>query len=1067
MESYFSALKAQAYSQDEYEKAEKLCKSNAIYQKQYRFIYPQRVSVAVNVYAKRMSYYVQLQYNLNEKNIEKYTCQCEVASLNEGCCCHVLAVVMRYLDSKECKESLSDHDGLRLMHNYQMLERDEVKGMVEQASAPVHVHCLLQIGEESNTLRVKIGRERMYLVKNFAAFRDCVNQKRTVKYGKAFEWNHDTQSVVPEEQPLLHKILQLANAQTHDYFYPYKGNNSTAVTLTNPDYIDELLTYWVAHPHTVSIAFLEGKEQALPVLAQNPTIPMQAIAQQDESLRLEMPKLYTVNGRNHIGFYTPNGLYVCDQIASKALHTLVNTMCNQPFRTVLPPQSIRGFFATVYPVLSPYLSVDGDLSAYACYQAQNFDVQLSVDMPKEDAITCKVTLHYPEKSINPLEANENLPETLIRNTREEMALSMKLDSYFPTHGKRNYLLTGDDETIYHFLRNTLPQLAELGQIYVSDRLRSRSTVGAPKVQAHVSLTGSLLSLQMEISDFTTDELTQALEAYQKKQRFYRLKNGAFMDLNEETLGAISELTDTLEIETKDLLAGINMPSYRAMEVNSLLHKRNDVSFDRGSAFKTLVRTINNATDNDYALPTTFKGTLRGYQKEGFSWLTTLTNAGLHGILADDMGLGKTIQILAFLLAHKEKNATVRALVVCPASLVLNWQEEAKRFAPSLRLLALMGLAEEREQYIASPAWEVLVTSYDQLKRDIDHYSQLTFDYQIIDEAQTIKNAQTKAAKSVKSITAHHRFALTGTPIENRLSELWSIFDFLMPGYLHTYNKFKKKYEVPIMRQQDERLAKRMQRITAPFVLRRLKSDVLSELPPKEEIVRYAHLVGEQKKLYLAHALQVREEFQTVMKEKKGTQIKILELMLRLRQLCCDPSLYVEDYHGESAKLESCLELVREAVEGGHKILIFSQFTSMLDIIETHLQKMDIPSLTIRGATSKKDRQERVHSFQRGHIPVFLISLKAGGLGLNLTAADTVILYDPWWNTAAENQAADRAYRMGQTKSVQVYRLIAKDTLEERILELQKRKKDLAESVVTGGNTLTTLTTADWEALFEV
>ncbi|MGN0991402.1 MAG: DEAD/DEAH box helicase, partial [Candidatus Ventricola sp.] len=430
--------------------------------------------------------------------------------------------------------------------------------------------------------------------------------------------------------------------------------------------------------------------------------------------------------------------------------------------------------------------------------------------------------------------------------------------------------------------------------------------------------------------------------------------------------------------------------------------------------------------------------------------------------ADDMGLGKTIQALAMLLREQELGRPVRALVVCPASLQLNWLAEAQRFAPSLTARSLMGPAQERTELIGGEV-NILMTSYDQLRRDVQAYEHVEFTHVLLDEAQNIKNAASQAARAVKTLKSQHRFAMTGTPIENRLSELWSIFDFLMPGYLGTYKKFKERFEAPVVREADEQARENLHLLVAPFILRRMKKDVLTDLPEKVETVMSSELTAEQRKLYIAYAAKLKEDSEGGLLSGQD-KMKMLAGLTRLRQLCCDPRLCLENYKGGSGKLTQLLEVVQDALSGGHRILLFSQFTSMLSLIGEALAGEGIAYFTLTGETDKETRMELVRQFNEGGADVFLISLKAGGTGLNLTGADVVIHYDPWWNVSAQNQATDRAYRIGQTKGVQVIRLIASDTVEEHILKIQERKKALGDGVLLGEENFFTV---DAELLREV
>ena len=514
---------------------------------------------------------------------------------------------------------------------------------------------------------------------------------------------------------------------------------------------------------------------------------------------------------------------------------------------------------------------------------------------------------------------------------------------------------------------------------------------------------------------------------------------------------LKEMMDAMHLPPKEFIKGkIHLPVYRTLYLDKLLEEKEGFYTNRNHTFRKMVKNFKTISDADYEVPDSLKRVMRSYQKNGFKWLKTLESCQFGGILADDMGLGKTIQAISFLLSGKKEGVTT--LVVAPASLVFNWGEEFGRFGPELKVQLITGDQQERQKRIEEYAdYDVSVTSYDLLRRDISYYEGKKFTYEIIDEAQYIKNHTTAAAKAVKVIDSRMRIALTGTPIENRLSELWSIFDFLMPGFLYSYEVFKRDVETRIVKYDDKDAMSRLQRMVAPFIMRRLKSDVLKDLPDKLEEVRYVKFDKIQQTAYDAQVVHMQEMLTKQDDEDfNKNKMKVLAELTRLRQICCDPGLCFDNYDGGSAKLDSCIELVQSAMDGGHKMLLFSQFTSMLDIIRTRLDEQGISYYVITGETSKEKRLQLVKAFNGDDVPVFLISLKAGGVGLNLTGADVVIHYDPWWNVAAQNQATDRAHRIGQTKKVTVYKLIARHSVEEKILKLQETKRDLAEQVMNGG-----------------
>lgn len=432
-----------------------------------------------------------------------------------------------------------------------------------------------------------------------------------------------------------------------------------------------------------------------------------------------------------------------------------------------------------------------------------------------------------------------------------------------------------------------------------------------------------------------------------------------------------------------------------------------------------------------------------------------------GILADDMGLGKTVQLLCvvckYLEDETEKNKKP-TLVVCPSSLCLNWQNEIEKFTQGVTSEVIHGSLQDRIRKIAEiNNYNIVITSYELLKRDIDEYKKYNykFKYIIADEAQYIKNNNTQNAKAIKDIISETRFALTGTPIENSLSELWSIFDFIMPGYLFRYRKFKELYETPIMRDNDEIVMQKLKKLIEPFVLRRIKKEVLTELPDKTVTVLSSQMLEEQEEIYLSYLTQAKKSAMEEIKENgiEKSQIKILALLTRLRQVCCHPSLFIENYEGGSGKLNQCIEIIKDAIQSGHKILLFSGYTAMFDIIEKELKKEQISYLKLTGQTKVSDRINLVDEFNNNpDKKLFLISLKAGGTGLNLVGADMVIHYDPWWNVSSENQATDRTYRIGQKRNVQVYKLITKNSIEEKIYDLQKRKEALIDNMLSTNQT---------------
>lgn len=670
---------------------------------------------------------------------------------------------------------------------------------------------------------------------------------------------------------------------------------------------------------------------------------------------------------------------------------------------------------------------------------------------EDGEITCHPSVRYADKEYSLLQPVEE--NSFSRYEGQEQEVLRLLGHWFPEAdaGRDVLLCTKDESATYKLLTEGVEKLLTLGEVHSTDRFQRLMVVRRTKISVGVTVESNLLNLEIATDSLSREELLEIVKSYRLKKKFHRLKSGEFWNLEDKGIAAVDEMLSMLHISDKDFLRGkMKLPAYRALYLDKMLEEQQTLYTTRDSRFRGLIKDFKTVADADYDVPDSLKNVLRNYQKEGYRWLRTLAANHLGGILADDMGLGKTLQVITQLLAYKEEGRKGTSLVVCPASLVFNWGEELKRFAPSLHVLLVTGNQQTRRELIESVReYDVVVTSYDLLKRDVALYEGIPFLLEIIDEAQYIKNQQTEASKAVKTITAETKLALTGTPIENRLSELWSIFDYLMPGFLYGYDTFRRELETPIVREEDKERMERLQRMVAPFIMRRLKENVLKDLPEKLEEVYYAKMEEPQQLLYDSQVTRMIQRIEGQDAEEfQRSKIEILSELTRLRQICCDPSLCYENFQGTSAKREACMELVESAVEGGHKVLLFSQFTSMLALLEEDLKTRGISYYCIVGETPKEKRQELVNRFNLDETKVFLISLRAGGTGLNLIGADVVIHYDPWWNLAVQNQATDRAHRIGQTKVVNVYKLLVKDSVEEKIQKLQESKRELADRVLS-------------------
>lgn len=668
------------------------------------------------------------------------------------------------------------------------------------------------------------------------------------------------------------------------------------------------------------------------------------------------------------------------------------------------------------------------------------------------SILCVARVQYGNAQY---ELNQGYTEEDRRDVEKETAAWKHINTYFSDYQHGRYVLSNEDsDVVQAFLDDGINELKRLGEVQITANVRSllKGIKINLDVGVGINLTNELLDIDLADQKMSWEDIQAALKAYQEKRKYFVLKNGMLAKAEQPTIEQLAQTLHDLGISFKDFIHGkLHLPAYRAFYFAKQMKAANALHFSTNESFNTLINDLAKNQLKQNQIPVSLQNILRPYQKIGFNWLSTIVNYKFGGLLADEMGLGKTLQIISLLLARKEKMQNqLPSLIVAPASVIYNWQAEVKKFAPSLNVALLDGTKKERERLLLdAKKYNLLISSYQSLNRDLEAYQNLIFDVEVIDEAQNIKNQQSVTAKTVKVIKAHHKLALTGTPIENKLSELWSIFDYLMPGFLGSYPDFRKKYELPIVKEQDKEAEDQLANMIIPFILRRLKKDVLRDLPDKDEEIVPVKMNKKQADLYNMQTQKIIAQLNGQGDEDfKRSRFQILAQITKLREICCDPHLLYENYHGKSNKLIATIELIKNNLANGHKILLFSQFTAMLDILHENLARLRLPLFTITGSTPKTKRQEQVQKFNQMAQPgVFLISLKAGGTGINLTGADVVIHYDPWWNLAAEKQATDRAHRIGQKHSVKIYKMVTEDSIEERIIALQQKKAELADIIL--------------------
>ena len=696
----------------------------------------------------------------------------------------------------------------------------------------------------------------------------------------------------------------------------------------------------------------------------------------------------------------------------------------------------------------------------------------------EGKIYCNVKIDYCGYIIDLIRDEKD--NSFLRDLKSEKYIEFQLERFKFIKREEDFCFIGNEEEMYELFSKGIKKLREFGEVLLSEELKEFKVLDSSLISSELKELSNFYKLKFDFGDFELRELRESIDAMKRGDRFYRTKK-VYLDLEDPGIVNFLNLLEDLGLENiKD--NEVYIDKSKVLYIQEKLKDRNLSFIKGGNVLQEIVGKLLNKEFKRKLVPKALNAELRPYQKEGFKWINEITDLGFGGVLADDMGLGKTLQIIAFLLSQKKS----KSIVVVPTSVIYNWMDEFEKFAPSIRVGLVHGSKSKRDKVLRDfkrglgikieeenlkeksyEKYDVLLTTYGTLKNDEKAYENLSFDYCIIDEAQNIKNPAAQATLSVKNIKSRCNIALTGTPIENNLMELWSIFDFVMPGYLFTKDRFRERFIL------DESNLSELKSLITPFILRRLKEDVLSELPEKLEKKYLVEMKGKQKQLYSFYVKAIKNQLnENKSSEKSGRdKINLFAYLTKLREICLDPSLVVPDYTGGSSKLTVVKEIVKDASESGKKILLFSQFTSVLQKIEEDFKKEDISYLYLDGGTSAKDRVERVKKFNEdSNIKVFLISLKAGGVGLNLTSASVVIHFDPWWNPAVEDQATDRAHRFGQENKVEVIKLVAKDTIEEKIVLMQEDKRELIQSLMDGktmdGKGLKRLTEEEISKLFE-
>lgn len=1036
-------------------------------------------------------------------------CTCLAFYTSDFYCKHTAAALIylseRLMSSRASKEPVneprgkvylssdSDHDVvenmLDLFQEERVVPRAAAAGKLydERDLLSVEYTCrLIPIGNGKHRIGIglKIGIGRLYVVQRVQELLQLMKNGDSYLFTKLFAYDPQIHRFSSEDHAVLDKLIRMIEQESYDESTTVRSESSSIraaderYLLIPPFAWNELLPALMQASHVrigISSGRSGGHDDAdvyvgITLAAEHEKAPLRfhlGLASNGDGYELIADGLKGLVVLDAYGMLFAEGTFYrvrqreLTQLAK--LNSIIFSDSRESetaSRVTIAHEQIELFVQRVLPGLRKlgYVEVAESIANLILYQPLKARMYLDRLRGK---LLAGLEFHYGDIVINPLEPgskSRGADRILMREQEKERdILSLLEDERFgKTEG--GYLIEGDDAE-FHFLHEVVPLLEQHLAIYATSAVKLRIATDQPPPKLHITWQERTdwLHFQFKMDGISEQEIKSIVRAVEEKRPYYKLSNGALLPLKTGEFDALLRVMNGVGLHQPALFDGTGIPIGRAMAL--LDTPIEHASIKLGRSLRELLDDMLHPDQLDFPVPAKLDPVLRDYQRYGYQWMKTLAHYRFGGILADEMGLGKTVQSIAYLLsvAPAIRESGLPALIVAPASLIYNWRNELERFAPELRVVVADGSREDRNEALEEFSSEVpsgpdiIITSYPLLRRDSEQYGSHHFHTVIFDEAQAFKNDTTQTAKAVRAIKASYRFALTGTPIENRLDELWSIFRVVFPELFPSKKTFGELTR--------EIVAKR----SRPFLLRRLKADVLKELPEKIETRHTSELLPEQKKLYTAYLAKLRQD--SLKHLDKGdygrTRIRILAGITRLRQLCCHPALFVQGYEGSSAKFEQLMELVEECRSSGKRALIFSQFTEMLDIIKRELGYRGVSFFYLDGSTPVKERVELCNRFNEGERELFLLSLKAGGTGLNLTGADTVILYDLWWNPAVEQQAADRAHRIGQKNVVQIIRLVAEGTVEDKMYELQLRKKGLIDDIVEAGNeSITSLSEQD-------
>lgn len=964
---------------------------------------------------------------INNNELSSFHCECS-NFYTRGTCKHVAACIIHY--KNQMFNTVRDNLILSTNILKEFVSNQEITG-IKQA---LNLDLEISFEKENPSYKLMIGLDKMYLLSDEYKFSNFI---------KAFELEQEYEFGVNLTYNPNKHFFNNQDIEILEYLKGYKKTNS----YYNRDNFFELSDRELK----TLFKLLEGKPfkikghgQINQICYEMPTEITLELKENIYTLKIEDFNNYVSLDKDSKYILYKDVLYVIDNKYSKFIQKMYNNDLN---KLEFKKEDIKIFKEGLLPRIKENIKIDKKITDIII--SKEPIASLYFDLTK-DKVLCEIKLDYNGKIVKYFD--ENSP--VLRDKEYENNIINELFK-LDFNMDKNKIYLDDLEKIVNFLKEGLSLLSKKYKIFTTKKFDNTNIIKKTTFNSNFSIgKDGIMRYEFNTDNINLEELTKVLTSLKNNQKYYRLKNGDIVDLtNNESLNEINSIISDLEIS--NLKEGsIEIPKYRAFYIDSLKQNKY-TSINTDNSFDTFISNFKKYKKVDIKFDKCDEEILRGYQKEGVKWLYTLYKCDLGGILADEMGLGKSLQTICFIKQILKEKKDAKIMIVCPTSLVYNWKKEFDKFAPNLKYITVADSKQKRKEIINNfNDYNIFITSYGLIRNDNDEYEDKEFELCVIDEAQAIKNHQASLTKEIKKIKARTKIALTGTPLENSVLELWSIFDFIMPGYLNSILKFKQKYGI---KEVDENSLEKLTNLNyqiKPFILRRKKKDVTKDLPDKIENNIYLELPDMQKALYLKVLKEKKEEFEKlVATEGFGkARFKILQLLMKLRQICVDPNIIYSNYTGESVKTEKLIEVVKNYVNDGHKILIFSTFKTVIDRLKETFDKENISSYIISGEVNGKTRTELVDKFNNDDTNCFLITIKAGGTGLNLTSADVVIHLDIWWNPQVENQATDRAHRIGQKNKVTVIKFITKGTIEERILELQNKKQILSDNLIEGNET---------------